>query len=102
MNTKDISNPKNPKRVMTPRAPKVKKSQENTLAMNENNNTPWLLQLEFRLVFGRKLFYPRNANARILVKITRSGSFILSDVQALKDMGFKIEIVMEDPNQFLK
>lgn len=67
-----------------------------------DNATPYLLQLEYKSVFGRRLFYGLNNNAKELIKFSGGASIDIENVKMLKRLGFSVEVVTEDPNDFFK
>lgn len=55
------------------------------------------VQLQVKSVYGNKLIYPINENAKVFAALTGKKTFTKSHIQGMEVLGFKIEYVAEQP-----
>lgn len=53
-----------------------------------------------RTVFGRRLYYPANAQARLIAKIASTDTLTLEAINTAREMGFEVSIKHEDDDLF--
>lgn len=60
------------------------------------------VQVSCRVIYGKQRFYPENPIGEKLAKLMKLQTFWLSDLEQMKELGFKIEIVSVSLEKFAK
>ena len=53
------------------------------------------IRVKVRNVYGRDLVYPACEVAKTFAKLVRQETFVPRDIQLIKDLGYKIEVVQD-------
>jgi hypothetical protein len=91
-------------KTITKTTTKSKTKSTEKLEPEKQSNTKDTLILEYKLHFHRHLFYPVNELAKKMAEFRGRTSFVHSEVEFLKSVGFliKIEVPQIDYNEIIK